>query len=523
MTESAPPEDDDWQRLPKSAVVTMYINGIQKFVRDNILVFFGAGTGFALSDAFGLRELVLIGGLLLLAGLLIALIYHRRFQYRIDEKNIRVRKGFFERKELKVPFDRVQTTGMSQPIYMKPLGLTRFTLQTPGAAITEVALPGIPFTQAEALRDRIASIQYKGQPGESSQDSPNGIEEDSESPAKPEAVALFEAKPGDLFLYGLTNNQIWIMIGALSGPLFGILEDRIGSLVEWLQGLALFQMLNLGESPFLLVFLVIVLLLVFGALLMSLSGVLAIVRFYRYRLTAESDGFKSRFGLLDRREKTLKKIKLHSIQLVQTAIGRAIGRWHLIGHQTGMSELAELSGGSQKFLVPGVPNARIFDMAEGLDDYEFNDPDWQPIDPLFRRVLTVRISLLMIAFAVLIQLLPTDHLFTMDIVSLVTLAGNLLLLPMIRLRCKRWGYVRQTDMLLIRSGFIGQSIMRFELQRCQQLRVKQSPLQRRRGLANLVIRLPHGEVVIPWIEFEQARDLANILLYRIESAALHSL
>ena len=522
MTEIQLPEDDGWQRLPKWAVVTMYINGIQKFVRDNILVFFGAGTGFALSDAFGLRELFLIGGLLLLGGLLIALIYHRRFQYRIDEKNVRVRKGFFERKELKVPFDRVQTTGMSQPIYMKPLGLTRFTLQTPGAAITEVALPGIPYAQAEALRDRIASIQYRARPEQSAQHSL----QDPEAPefsAQPEAVALFEAKTGDLFLYGLTSNQIWIMLGAFSGPLIGTLEDRIGAALEWLQGLALFQALNLGESPFLLVLLVMVLVLLFGALLMSLSGVLAIVRFYSYRLTAQSDGFKSHFGLLDKREKTLKKIKLHSIQLVQTAIGRAIGRWHLIGHQTGMNELAELSGGSQKFLVPGVPNAQIFTMAEGLDGHAFSDLDWQPIDPLFRRVLSVRTSLLMIASALVIQLLPSEHAFTMDIISLIILTSNLLLFPMIDLRCKRWGYVSQHDMLLIRSGFIGQSIMRFEPQRCQQLRVKQSPLQRRRGLANLVVRLPHGEVVIPWIPFERARGLANTLLYRIESAALHSL
>ncbi|MEM7055163.1 MAG: PH domain-containing protein, partial [Pseudomonadota bacterium] len=136
MTEQAALEDENWKRLPWSAVVTMYINSVQKFVRQNIFLFFGAGTGVALSDWFGLQEVALIGGLLLLAGLLYVMVYHRRFQYQITADIMRVRSGFFERKELKIRFDRVQTTGMSQPIYMKPMGLTRFSLQTPGAAVT---------------------------------------------------------------------------------------------------------------------------------------------------------------------------------------------------------------------------------------------------------------------------------------------------------------------------------------------------------------------------------------------------
>ncbi|MEM1080070.1 MAG: PH domain-containing protein [Pseudomonadota bacterium] len=514
-----------WQRLPKPAIVTMYFNTIQKLVRENLFLFFGAGTGFALSDWFGLRELMLMGGGLLLAGLLVAIVYHRRFQYRVDDNSIRVRQGFIERKELKVPFERVQTTGMSQPLYMKPLGLTRFSLQTPGAAITEVVLPGLPVDEAMALRDRIAAIQFTGEyvaDGAAIVEPVEIAERANESPAQ----MLYQAQALDLFLYGLTSNQIWIMLGFLIGPLLGFYDDRIGDYVDWVQSLALFQALSLYDSPLLIVLVILSLLITVGVLLMVLSGLLSMVRFYGYQLTLQSEGttnegFKSQFGLLDQREKTLKKIKLHSLETVQTALGRALGRWHLVGHQTGMNVT---TGPDLKFLVPGVADSLLEPLAHSIDSIELDSSArWQPIDPMLRRILMVRTSLPMMAIALFLQWVDTDHAQQMDAVSGIILLINLLVIGLIHLRCKRWGFMLRRDTVLIRQGLIGQSIMRFRLISCQQVRVKQSPLQRRKALATLYLRLPHGEVQIPWIELEQARELANRGLYQVETMQRHAL
>ncbi|MEM7054016.1 MAG: PH domain-containing protein, partial [Pseudomonadota bacterium] len=257
------------------------------------------------------------------------------------------------------------------------------------------------------------------------------------------------------------------------------------------------------------------------ALLMAFSGLLSIVRFYGYLLTDESEGFKSRFGLFDRREKTLKKIKLHSIEMVQTAIGRAIGRWHLIGHQTGMNLLG---GPEMKFLVPGVADDRIDELAGAVDDYHSQSaPDWRPIDRLFRTMLWLRFSVLLIAIAVLLQFVADDFPKYMDLASLGVLTFNGLLLYLIHLRCKRWGYLHTADIVMIRSGLVGQNIMRFEPNSVQQISVTQSPLQRRRNIASITIRLPHGEVSVPWIPLDDARSMANRLLYQIESKQVFSL
>src|SRR6056297_701079 len=213
-----------WKALPVSAIGALYINGIQRFVRENLIAFFGAGTGFAVSDSLGWREFGLGAGLVLLAGLLIAMIYHRRFRYRVDEDSVRVRKGLFEQQELKVRFQRVQNVGFSQPIYLRPLGLIRVTLETPGAAQTEVSLPGIASVEATALRDLIS-----GATGRVAEEENQSADAHDDAP-----TAAFSASGADLFKYGMTSNQIWILLAVFGALASNWVESRVSSWVEQL-------------------------------------------------------------------------------------------------------------------------------------------------------------------------------------------------------------------------------------------------------------------------------------------------
>lgn len=506
----------DWLALPISAVAALYVAGIQKFVRENLVVFFGAGTGFALSDSLGWREFGLIAAFVLLGGLLLAMVYHRRFRYRVDSESIRVRQGLFEQKELKVRFERVQNVGFSQPVYIRPLGLTRVELQTPGAAQTEVNLPGIPTVEAEQLRDLIAGARGREifGTGVANSDVPA---QDSDAQHEP---AVFEAGTGDLFRYGMTSNQIWIFVGALGGPAFNRIEHWVSS---WIQSAEQQGWISAGElagSPVALALLVAGFLVVLALLMMSASGLMAIIRYHGYRLTLEDDRFKARFGLLDAREKTLRKNKLHSLELVQTAIGRLLGRWHAVGHQASVAVMDGLNGKDQRFLIPGIGRSRLESTAGALVGRDWRFPDWRPIDVGFRRILFTRISAPILVAALFLwwQLEPSLYWL-----PLLVLSFNGFLLLMVHLRWKRWGYSFDADRLQIRQGLIGQNIAVFEFARCQQVRVTSSPYQRRRGLATLTLRLPHGEQVLPYLPAEVAAMLANRALVRVESALYHSL
>lgn len=518
VSETAGPE---WERLPTAAVAAMYISGAQKAVRENLFIFIGGGTGALVSDAFGLREIGLVAGGLLLIGLLATLIYHRRFRFQLADDAIRVRKGLFEVKELKVRFERVQNVAFSQPLYLKPLGLTRVNLETPGAAQTEVELPGIPHAEALALRDRVAGAHRSKASGHRS----TGDEAEGESGSAPttgtaqSSSAIFAPGFGDLFRYGMTSSQLWIVLGVIAGPLAERVGDRVEEGVEWLEASGLIGVGDLSSAPLIAVGLVVGSILLFIALGLVLSGLIAVVRFHGYRLTGDEERLQAVYGLLDKREKSLKRAKLHSLEIVQTAFGRLLGRWHAVGHQAALDALNPMNQ-DKRFLVPGIPTDKVDDVVSELADRAWSAPAFQGIHARFRRVLWQRVVGLPLTLILVAHFVFGSGSWWVPLAAL-GVAG--LVATLIHFRWKRWGVHIGEEGLQVREGLVGTTIILFEDARCQQVRIKTSSYQRRHGLATLVIRLPHGEKTVPYLPEPLAAELANRMLYRIETSTVHAL
>ncbi len=508
-----------WQRLPNSAVAALYISGVQKAVRENLFVFFGAGTGAFLSDSFGLREAGLIAGGLLLLGLLVTLVYHRRFRFHLGDDAIRVRKGLFEQKELKVRFERVQNVAFSQPLYLKPLGLTRLNLETPGAAQTEVELPGIPTEDALALRDLISGAHARARaPGAEAAAVPSSDPHSGEDADRSDS-AMYTPSVGDLFRYGMTSNQIWIVLGVVAGPLAERIGDRVDDAVEWAKQSGLVDVDALSSAPLLAVAAVLGLIAAFIALGLGVSGLIAVIRFHGYRLTGDAERLHAEYGLLDRRETSLKRSKLHSLELVQTAFGRLLRRWHAVGHQAALDALNPMNR-DKRFLVPGISPERLPAVASEMAARDWREPEFQAIDSRFRRVYWQRVVLLPLLILLVFDWISPGNPDWIPF-ALVGLAGFVALL--VHLRWKRWGVHIGPDGLQVREGLVGTKIILFEDARCQQVKVTTSPYQRRHALASLTVRLPHGERTVPYLPERLAADLANRMMYRIETSTEHAL
>ncbi|MGK7295176.1 MAG: PH domain-containing protein [Candidatus Wenzhouxiangella sp. M2_3B_020] len=496
---------DAWKALPAPAVAALYVNGVQKFVRENLIAFFGAGTGFAISDSLGWRELGLGIALLLLIGLLITVIYHRRFRYSLDGEAVRVRKGLFEQQEIKVRLERVQNIGFSQPLYLRPMGLIRVSLETPGAAHTEVELPGIPLQEAKELRDLVAATRHDEARGEETQGKKDA-----------DATVAFEAGASDLFKYGLTSNQIWILLALVGAPASNLIERRISGWIEQAEAAGLIEMETLAGAPMMVALAVLVILIAFALLVMMISGLIAIARFHGFRLRREGDRFIAAYGLFEEREKTLRSEKLHSIELVQSAIGRALGQWHAIGHQTGAQQISGQAGEERRFMVPGIDGGRLDWIAELLRGTRWTRPRWRSIDARYRTILAARITVPLLCIGVMTW-------WTIPWLALPVVGVNALLVVAVCLRYRRWAWEIDGDRLRIRSGTIGQTVIDFETSRCQQISISSSPYQRRHGLASLSFRLPHGDQSLPYVPLETAHRLVNLVLFRVESSRDHAL
>ena len=495
----SPTDLERWHRLAPLALVFLIVDGLQKFIRENLYWFVGAGAGFAFVDWLGPRELLLGVVGILLSFLAWAIIFHRRFRFRLEDDAIRVRRGLFQKRELKVRFARVQNIQLARPFYFRPFGLVRFSLETPGAAEKEVELPGIPAELAEIMRDRVTGWQSGVQVEEIS-------EEGDMDSVEPE---LFHAGAGRLFLHGLSSNQVWVLAG-LAAWLIGNFHDRIES---YFRDVAIMQWLTDSNNP---VSMVIATLILMGlSVLMILSGLISIIRFYDFRLFDRSDRLVGIGGLLDQREQTVKRDKITGLTLQQSALGRVLGCWHLIVRQTQSGD-QEMTDSQTRFLVPGLRRIEHELTAQITPDW-FVPGTLAAISMHYRRLFWMRWLLFFI-----LVLVALAFLFDREHWSLQLTAGFMVVWMIgIQLRWRHWGWNVDGDQIWVRQGLLGQQFDVFDLTLVQQVRITQSPYQRRHGLASLQLMLPQGAVTIPFLEMDDAAGLANRALFAAETAVSH--
>ena len=80
------------------------------------------------------------------------------------------------------------------------------------------------------------------------------------------------------------------------------------------------------------------------------------------------------------------------------------------------------------------------------------------------------------------------------------------------------GYHYTDEGFVRRSGTIGYRTVALLYRKVQRVTVSRSPLQRRKGLATLRVYMASGSVRIPYIKYELAQQLRDVILYKVESS-----
>ena len=102
--------------------------------------------------------------------LLISWIYYKRFFWEITESDIHVYSGIIFKKQVHVPFQRVQSIDFHAPLLERILGIVRLKIDTAGGALNRgVIIPALKLADAEALRaevfmrKKVATAQQEAQ------------------------------------------------------------------------------------------------------------------------------------------------------------------------------------------------------------------------------------------------------------------------------------------------------------------------------------------------------------------------
>ena len=460
------------------------------------------------------------------------------FRFRIAEDRLLIHQGVLKKTALDLPYERVQGINVRRSPVDRLFGLVTVTLDTSGSVQAEGKLPSIRTEVAHRLQRSVAALRpVAGDPAVGKGGSATAGERDSSaveasgSAVEPGRV-LLKLGPTDMVRIGLASRN-FIFVAALIGVLTDLLQpgDLLDPVLEAIEaGVDSAASAFTGLGALAQAGLAAALIASIASVALLLTVTAAFLRHHNFTLGHDDGRFRSRAGLLTQREVVVEAPKIQQLTVSQGLVLRWFRRYRLYALPAGAA--SPEVGRASVVDVPDVLEVPLLDdrLAEDLRALMFaREATTIPVLPRsagFRRVsrwyiraLALRYGLVLAAVFGTLLALAWAGMFDRTSTILFWWAASI---PVAALaawqRWRRQGYAYDRDGLASRSGFLGSGVKAFLLRKMQSATVRQSPLQRRKGLATLQVQLACGRITVPYIDRHVACARRDYILYRVESS-----
>ena len=488
-----------FQRVSLLTLLYFFTRSIVQFLRQasNLLpvavVFFAAGEQ--------VRHLITLVALI---GLPLALIIHTclswwYFKYQVSGQSLHIRDGIFKRKQLTLDFDRIQQADVREPWYFRPFKLAILGVESAGSDSKEVELAGLRVAHAYQLKDQMLAVTV------SSADTQE-VELDSSAQRAAPATPTFKLclPLSEIARYGLIYNPILLLIPILLYPLSqaDLFDSYLMPQLETLTD----SILHYTESEYAwLGFLIVLLAAV--VMIVALSVVLSIVRFYNFTLQADEDRYHAKSGLLNVTTRSFQYVRLQRVIIQQNMIACLLRRVSLRVNQTGHGRSQQQD---KVFFVPVLDPLRLEQLSAEL---ELEKPDLQPIHKASMILPWVLSVLFMSVAAYLVSG------FELKVALHAAWLSGVIALAVHWANWYRRGVCLGKHWLVTQHGMLGKQQRFIPGNKIQALTLRQGPWLRLWGSATLYVYSAAGRETISWLPYAELVSLRDTLLKR--SATFH--
>lgn len=499
---------DDWQRLSPLAVL-FFFGRMAKGVVGNLPTTLGT---LAVLVAFARESIwnaIFFGIAVMVVLAWIAIVRYGAFRYRIDAQGVRIRQGVLERNELDLQFHRIQSVNIEQSLAYRWFGLVTVSFDTAGSTQQEGHLPAVTRQFADTLRRHVDARRSSRSLA------------DEDAPARRNA-ALLQLNNADMLRIGLTDPTVLIVLAALPG----LAQYSDSAAMERAQRMVDQATSELAASePLLIAAFAGGALLVVLALILAVTTSSAFLRFHGYQLRLEGGAFRSRAGLLTRKEMVMDTRKIQQLRLTQSWALRCFGRYRLRALSAtsgqGNNDQNNQSAAGQVLHVPILAPRAALDLRDRMLHGEGTELSLLPRSERFVGISARYIRARVVAIGLLPALIVSAAATPLfGAAALLGLAWLALVAICAWQSWRRRAYMHDDHGLAYRSGLIGFKVELFLFRKVQGATTSQSPLQRRHGLATLHVHLASGTVSIPFIDQDAAFQLRDYMLYKAESSRL---
>lgn len=497
--------------------------------------------------AFGLAALLVRGRELarplipaaILLIIFVAVLRYWFFRFRVTGDRILIRQGIFRKTVLDLPLDRIQAINIERSLTDRLLGLVKVVVDTAGSGGAEAVIPAVKGALADQLRAQVADARREYRPGHveagrSAEGVAGGHLDAAHAPQAPDeglasrmpgeeespGEVMMKLPPGDMVRIGL---RFLGEAGVAVLPVMFFARDPRDLLRYFAGQYGLAEPISRDEVPQDLVSnlaeavsrvgFVVALLAVIAAF-----GIYGAFRtWYGFALYREGGVYRTRAGLFTQSEVVVQSVKVQQVTLSQNLVDRCFRRFRM--------SVQPVSDEAEVLVIPLLAAPMAERMRAAVFGSEGGGLTLLPQSRAMVRVsahyigaLTLKIAAgpalsipaIVLAFA---GLWAGWALF-----SLIWVLGWLLVAGLVALqRWRRLGYVHDDDGIAVRSGFVARNVDAFLFRKVQGVTVKQSPMQRHRGLATLEMHLAGESVELPYVDDQVAGRLRDYILYKVES------
>ena len=409
---------------------------------------------------------LLVGVVLVLAVRVLA--WWRR-TYVLDGGILRVESGIFVRNQQLVPCERIQQVNLVSKLRHRALGVAVLTVETAVGSGYGVRLEALAAEEAEQLRRRLLAAKSRAAGPLSTPATATvaaTVEAGEQEPAVPAEKVVVRLSHRQLAVAGLTGAQL-LVVFVFAATVLQFVDDLAWRPLRQLDpsalqvvGPAFFAVAAAG----------------FVAVWLSTAAAASIVADSGYMLALVGDELHVRRGLLDRKEAALPLARVQAVRVAASLPRRLLGLVSL--------RIQSAGGGADdsQVRVPLLPAGQLDRvLARVLPGIRPLPPLRRPPRAALRRAVVRRVAPAAALAVVLTLALPPWGALALMAVPAAAVAGVA--------AYRGLGHALDEGVLIARSGAFIRHTVVVPLGRAQSGRVRSSPLQRRAGLATLLVDL----------------------------------
>lgn len=456
--EASLPTDVERRLHPLSWLFVLIAQLKQFLVPLVALLFFGGrGNGYQMAPAA--IAVVVIA--------LLSLWRYFTYRYRIGSDSLFVRSGLFERSLRQVPFSRIHDVAVHQSLLHRMFEVAEVRLESASGNRPEARMQVLRLDEALAL-ERL--VRQRG-----------------ESAATTTGDAAAEATDGDLLLalptpgvvrLGLVSNRGMVVVAGAFALSWQVLPERTaGDMFARLAREAFGYAGDLGGDWLGRGLAITALVLLALALVRLLSVAVALVQYHGFRLEQHGRRLTVGRGLLTRRRNSVPRRRIQAWTLREGVLHRLLRRRSL-GIDTAVVEQGNESRSLSELAPIATPGSCDALVRHLLPQAAWPPPAWRPLHPH----AWWRLALGGTLFALLLTAALVWHFGPWGLLGLLWIPWSAFVA---RQHARRAGYALDDHLVAVREGWWSRHWRFAELDKLQALQLRQSPLDRRFGMASL--------------------------------------